>query len=126
MSRIRGKDTRPELLVRRLIHSLGYRYRLHLKDLPGRPDLVFGKRRAVIMVHGCFWHGHRDPACKLARLPKTRLEFWVPKIEATRVRDERNRQDLAKLGWRVLELWECQLADRERLVETIKGHLGEP
>src|SRR5664279_1164504 len=91
MARIRGKDTGTELVVRSLIHSLGYRYRLHAKSLPGRPDLVFRKRRKVVFVHGCFWHRHDDPGCKLARLPKSRLEFWVPKLEGNRDRDRTNQ-----------------------------------
>ena len=76
MSRVRSRDTKPELLVRKLVHGMGYRYRLHRKDLPGKPDLVFGPRHKVILVHGCFWHGHDDPNCKLARAPKSRVEFW--------------------------------------------------
>lgn len=124
MSRVRAKDTRPEMKVRRLVHGLGYRYRLHHASLPGKPDLVFSGRRAVIFVHGCFWHGHNDPSCKLARLPKSRLDFWRPKIDANRQRDERNRRELVKLGWRVLELWECQLGDAGELAETIQAFLG--
>ena len=90
MSRVRGKDTKPELLVRRLVHGMGYRYRLHRRDLPGTPDLVFPGRRKVIFVHGCFWHRHPDPACKLARLPKSRTDFWLPKLEGNRARDIEN------------------------------------
>lgn len=80
MSRVRNKDTKPELMVRRLVHGMGYRYRLHRKNLPGRPDLVFPGLRKVIFVHGCFWHRHPDPSCRLARLPKSKLDFWLPKI----------------------------------------------
>src|SRR5437016_10732119 len=108
MSRIRSKDTKPELLVRRLIHTLGYRYRLHRRDLPGVPDLVFPSRRAVIFVHGCFWHRHKR--CKGgARAPKSRLKYWKPKLEGNSVRDARNRKSLLRNGWRVLVIWECQL-----------------
>lgn len=126
MSRIRGKDTGPEMKVRRLVHRLGYRYRLHRTDLPGKPDLVFAKRRALIFVHGCFWHGHTDAACRLARMPKSRVEFWGPKIAANRDRDQRNREELATSRWRVLELWECQLGDTDQLEKTVRSFLGGP
>lgn len=86
MSKVRGKDTKPELIARRMLHAMGYRYRLQAKDLPGRPDIVFRRRRKVIFVHGCFWHRHPDPECKLARLPKSRLDFWLPKLERNRER----------------------------------------
>src|SRR5690349_18847706 len=94
MARVRAKDSRPELTVRRLVHGMGYRYRLHDPRLPGKPDLVFRSRRRVIFVHGCFWHRHADPACRLARLPKSRLEFWLPKLEANRTRDRINQEKL--------------------------------
>jgi DNA mismatch endonuclease, patch repair protein len=123
MARIRSKDTKPELLVRRLIHSLGYRYRLHPKDLPGRPDLVFRSRKSVIFVHGCFWHRHSDPSCRLARLPKSRLDFWLPKLTANQLRDKVNLQQLQSQGWRVLTIWECELSDDDKLRETIEGFL---
>lgn len=125
MSRVKGKDTGPELKVRRLVHGMGYRYRLHGSKLPGKPDLVFRSRRAVIFVHGCFWHGHPDPTCKLARQPKSRLDFWAPKLAANRTRDARNRDALLSAGWRVLELWECQLMKPEKLAEVIREFLGE-
>lgn len=114
MSRVLGKDTKPELTVRRIIHALGYRYRLHDERLPGKPDLVFRSRRKVIFVHGCFWHRHADPDCKLARLPKSRQDFWLPKLERNAQRDVENRAALKKEGWGVLELWECQVKDTER------------
>lgn len=104
MSLIRGRDTKPEMRVRRLVHALGYRYRLHRRNLPGRPDLVFGPRRKVIFVHGCFWHRHQSPLCKLVRLPKSRQDFWLPKLEANQMRDERNKGKLINLGWDVLEI----------------------
>jgi DNA mismatch endonuclease (patch repair protein) len=116
MSRIRGKDTKPELLVRRGLHALGFRFRLHRKDLSGRPDLVFPARRAVIFVHGCFWHGHACPMCKM---PATRTEFWQAKIAGNRDRDERAVSALAVAGWRVLVVWECALRGPARLPE---GH----
>lgn len=125
MSKIKAKDTKPELRVRRLVHRLGYRYRLHLRSLLGSPDLVFGPRRKVIFVHGCFWHRHTDPNCRLARLPKSRLDFWLPKLEANRERDERNAFELRKLGWDVLVIWECQTRNEdemERLVTQFLDH----
>jgi DNA mismatch endonuclease (patch repair protein) len=106
MSRIRGKDTKPELILRRGLHAKGIRYRLHRKDLPGRPDLVFPHYRAVVLVNGCFWHGHD---CPLFKLPTTRREFWESKINGNKARDERNMADLAAAGWRVLIVWECEL-----------------
>lgn len=124
MSLVRGRDTKPEMRVRRLVHSLGYRYRLHRRDLTGSPDLVFGPRRKVIFVHGCFWHRHPDPSCKLARLPKSRQEFWLPKLEGNRARDERINAALTAMGWTVLEIWECETADTESLAERIRGFLG--
>jgi DNA mismatch endonuclease (patch repair protein) len=123
MSLIRGRDTKPELIVRRLLHSLGYRYRLHRNDLPGHPDIVFGKRRKVIFVHGCFWHRHGDPGCRLARLPKSRLEFWVPKLTANAERDAKNQESLVRAGWAVLLVWECELSDSEHLENKLTRFL---
>ncbi|EAQ26796.1 XorII very-short-patch-repair endonuclease [Roseovarius sp. 217] len=124
MSRVRGRDTKPEMLVRRLTHGMGYRYRLHRRGLPGSPDLVFPSRMKVIFVHGCFWHQHLDPGCKLARLPKSKLDFWGPKLETNRERDERNLVLLAELGWDVLVIWECQTKNREELQTRIGEFLG--
>lgn len=124
MSRVRGRDTKPEMLVRRLAHGMGYRHRLHRRDLPGSPDLVFPSRQKVIFVHGCFWHRHLDPDCKLARLPKSKLDFWGPKLETNRERDERNLALLAELGWDVLIIWECQTKNREELQTRIGEFLG--
>jgi DNA mismatch endonuclease (patch repair protein) len=124
MSRVRDKDTVPELTVRRLVHGMGYRYRLHRRYLPGRPDLVFATRRKVIFVHGCLSHRHADPACKLARLPKSRLEFWLPKLEANRARNATNQDRILSMGWSYLVIWECQLANRALLEERIRGFLG--
>ena len=120
MGRVRGRDTKPELVVRRLIHGLGYRYRLQARDLPGRPDIVFRKRKKAIFVHGCFWHRHPDPACKLARLPKTRLDFWLPKLEGNRQRDIAVVERLEAMGWQVLLVWECELRDREQLRNMLR------
>ena len=122
MSRIRGRDTRPEKIVRRIAHGLGFRFRLHRRDLPGCPDLVFPRHRAVIMVHGCFWHRH--PGCKYASSPKTRVRFWEEKLEANVVRDRRNEIALRDLGWRVMVLWECETKDHEAVQERIAGFLG--
>ena len=120
MSRVRGRDTKPELLVRRIAHALGYRFRLHRRDLPGAPDLVFPSRRKVIFVHGCFWHRHPDPACKLARMPKSRLDFWATKLENNKDRDEKSIVRLHDLGWETLIIWECQTGDREALRVRIR------
>lgn len=125
MSRIRDKDTRPEMKVRHLVHGMGYRYRLHGADLPGKPDLVFSKRRKVIFVHGCFWHRHPDVGCKLARLPKSRLDFWRPKLENNRARDLEHQKKLAMDGWRVLVLWECELRDAHSLRQRIRSFLED-
>lgn len=123
MSRIRNKDTKPEMFVRKLIHRMGYRYRLHGKQLPGKPDLVFASRRKVIFVHGCYWHRHDDPSCKLARLPKSRLDFWGPKLEGNRERDKRNQMELKALGWEVLVIWECQLSDVDDVTARVREFL---
>ncbi len=123
MSRIRGKDTKPELVVRRLLHAMGYRYRLHDRRLPGSPDLVFPKYRKVVFVHGCFWHRHR---CRFGRvMPSTRKDFWVEKLEKNRQRDTRNRRALRQLGWVVLVVWECQIRRREWLAEHLLEFLQE-
>jgi DNA mismatch endonuclease (patch repair protein) len=106
MARIRGKDTEPERAVRRLLHAMGFRFRLHRRDLPGTPDIVLPGRRKAIFVHGCFWHGH---GCGRARLPKTRLDYWGPKIAANRARDARKTAALRRAGWSVAAVWECQL-----------------
>jgi len=118
MSLIRGTGSAPEMKLRRLVHRMGFRYRLHVKELPGKPDLVFPSRRAVIFMHGCFWHRHRG--CKLARLPKSKLEFWKPKLEANRKRDIKNQRRLKASGWRVLVVWECELMDTDRVSGIVR------
>lgn len=123
MARVRNRDTQPELRVRKLIHSLGYRYRLHRRDLPGNPDLVFPSRRKVIFVHGCFWHRHPDPQCPLARWPKSKLSFWKPKLTANAQRDIRNQKALHADGWKILVVWECELRYREQLENNLKRFL---
>lgn len=120
MSRIRSRDTKPEMAVRRLVFSMGFRYRLQGR-LPGRPDLVFSGRRKVIFVHGCFWHLHAG--CPQCRVPKSRLEFWLPKLEANRKRDEENQTQLRELGWATLVIWECELKDSVRLTSRIRKFL---
>ncbi len=121
MALVRAKDTKPELLVRRLVHGMGYRYRLHRRDLPGTPDLVFPGRGKVIFIHGCFWHRHAG--CALARLPKSRGDFWLPKLTANAERDARNVRALRRLGWGVLTIWECQLGESATLANRIRRFL---
>lgn len=112
MSGIRGKDTKPEIVIRKALHAAGFRYRLHDRRLPGKPDMVFPKYRAVLFIHGCFWHGHD---CYLFRLPSTRPEFWKAKIEGNVMRDRAATEQLQAAGWRVGTVWECALKGREKL-----------
>lgn len=119
MALIRSKDTGPEMIVRRLLHGMGYRYCLHCKDIPGTPDIVFRRRKKAIFVHGCFWHCHSDPWCRLARRPKSRLEFWGPKLAGNRQHDIAVQEALTRLGWRVLIVWECLTGRTEELKENI-------
>lgn len=123
MSRIKGRDTKPELFVRSLIHRLGYRYRLHRKDLPGTPDLVFPARSKVIFVHGCFWHQHSDPKCAAGHLPVSRTDYWTPKLKKNVMRDIENQQALESQGWTVLVIWECELKNSDELTEKIVSFL---
>ena len=123
MGRVRGRDSKPEMLVRRLVHRMGYRFRLHRKDLPGTPDLLFPRLRKAIFVHGCFWHRHPDTACKLARMPKSRLDFWAPKLQGNRERDLRSQEELTRLGWQFLVVWECEIRDREQLENKLRAFL---
>lgn len=118
MGRVRSTDTKPELTVRRLVHSLGFRYRLHDRKLPGTPDLVFSSRRKILFVHGCFWHRH-GPRCPLTRLPKSKLEFWLRKLEQNHTRDEKNIKRLRADGWRVMVVWECELSNLEAVTRRI-------
>ena len=113
MSRIKGRDTEPELAVRRLLHGLGYRFRLHGRGLPGRPDIVLPKHRTVVFVHGCFWHRHGG--CRYAYTPKSRTEFWEKKLDANCRRDRRQKLQLKRMGWRVITVWECQCLNLEKL-----------
>lgn len=122
MSMIKGKNTKPEMVVRSVCHEMGLRYRLHRKDLPGTPDLVFPKYRLCIFVHGCFWHRH--PGCRYAYTPKSKLEFWLPKLARNVERDLNARQTLLSLGWRVMVVWECGTKDREVLRTEIQKAFG--
>jgi DNA mismatch endonuclease (patch repair protein) len=122
MRAVKSKDTKPEMIVRRAVHRLGYRYRLHREELPGKPDLVFAGRRKVIFVHGCWWHGHD---CRRgAREPRTNREYWRPKIERNRARDEANLLALKALGWEALFVWECEIGDVEKLSTRLAAFLG--
>ena len=123
MSRIRGKGSAPEMKLRRLVHGMGFRYRLHIQELPGTPDLVFPSRHAVIFMHGCFWHRHEG--CKLARLPKSKLDFWKTKLQANKERDLLHQRQLRDLGWRVLVVWECEMSDPERMSAIVGDFLRE-
>ena len=124
MARVRSEDTGPELVVRKLIFALGFRYRLHVKALPGRPDIVFRRMQKVIFVHGCFWHRHEG--CRLAQLPKSHSDFWLAKLEANKQRDERNRRDLVMAGWKVMAIWSCELKDTGKLCGRIQRFLELP
>lgn len=122
MRAVKGKDTKPEMIVRRLLHQSGYRYRLHCKDLPGKPDIVFRGRRKVLFVHGCFWHGHD---CKRGlRQPKNNADYWKNKITRNVVRDQEALSQLQYFGWRTLVLWECELKDDVALLNRVRRFLG--
>jgi len=123
MSRIRSIDTKPEMLVRRLIHGMGYRYSLHSKDLPGHPDIVFRSRKKIIFVHGCFWHQH---GCRQYRQPKTRRSFWEAKLAQNKARDAATRKQLRELGWMLLTVWECQIKGVSKLKTKIACFLEQP
>jgi len=122
MSKIRPANTLPELQVRSMLHRLGFRFRLHARDLPGKPDIVLPRRRAIVFVHGCFWHGH---ACKADKMPKSRVEYWGPKIDANQARDRRKARDLRSLGWKVVTVWECELRSPGRLERKLLRALGD-
>lgn len=123
MQAVKQKDTLPEMLLRRALHRLGYRYRVHAKDLPGRPDLVFPSRKKVVFVHGCFWHGHD---CSKGRLPKSRPEYWIPKIEANKARDERVISELKRDGWDVMVIWQCETKELDAVLNKMVRFLGIP
>jgi len=122
MSRIRGKDTKPELIVRKLVWSMGYRYRLYDKSLPGTPDLVFKGRKKVIFVHGCFWHSH---GCNKGHMPKSNLSYWRPKLQETIERDKRSLEKLNSRGWDALTIWQCELQSMQKLSRRVSKFLGK-
>ena len=127
MSRVGSKNTKPELVVRSYLHRCGLRFRIHGKNLPGRPDLVFAKHKTVVFVHGCFWHRHEG--CTRATMPSTRVEFWRNKFDRNRDRDRANQAELRKLGWRVIVLWECEIrtiADRDERLGKLAAKISEP
>jgi DNA mismatch endonuclease (patch repair protein) len=123
MRRIRGKDTKPEMLVRRLVHRLGFRYRLHRRDLPGTPDLVFPRHQKVLFVHGCFWHQHSG--CRVAHLPKSNLSYWAPKLIGNVKRDAKHLDNLVALGWQTLIVWECEIKNTRALQKRIIRFLAK-
>lgn len=123
MRQVHSEDTKPEMRVRRLTHRMGYRYRLHRKDLPGKPDLVFPGRKKIIFVHGCFWHGHDCPAGR--KIPKTNQEYWINKLNRNKARDQANIAQLKALGWDVLVIWECETRDEQALAERIQHFLDD-
>jgi len=120
MSRIKNSNTKPELFVRKLIYSMGYRYRLHKKNLPGHPDMVFSNKRKVIFIHGCFWHQHE---CKHYVMPRSRIDFWQKKLIENKNRDKRNNDLLLKYGWDILIIWECELKEVDSLSDKIRVFL---
>lgn len=123
MSRVRAKDTTPELRVRKLAHALGYRFRLHRRNLPGKPDLVFPRLRKIVLVHGCFWHRHEG--CRLATHSKSRTEFWEAKFKRNVERDRRIREELRALGWDVLVIWECETREPDTLEDILRKFLAQ-
>ncbi len=123
MALVKSKGTKPEMRVRRLLHGLGYRYRLHYAGLPGRPDLVFVARRKVVFVNGCFWHRHSG--CRRASVPATNRDFWLAKLESNQTRDARNVALLETEGWAVMTVWQCQLSDLEAVAHRLTSFLGE-
>ncbi|TKJ40451.1 very short patch repair endonuclease [candidate division LCP-89 bacterium B3_LCP] len=122
MSRVKKRDTKQEIVVRSVLHRLGYRFRLHDKNLPGTPDIVLKKHKKIIFVHGCFWHGHKN--CRLSSIPKTNSEFWKDKIVRNRKRDKKVKSDLELMGWSVLIVWQCQIIDTGSLRSSLESFLS--
>ena len=123
MAAVRSKDTKPEMFVRRLVHAMGYRYRLHRPDLPGKPDLVFSGSRRIIFIHGCFWHQHGKAVCRDSGIPKTRQEYWIPKLDRNRKRDRQAVGLLRMQGWNVLVVWECETRNKAKLEKRVMKFL---
>jgi DNA mismatch endonuclease (patch repair protein) len=123
MSQVRDRDTEPELLVRSLIHGMGYRFRLHVRDLPGNPDIVLPRHEKVVFVHGCFWHGHKG--CKRAARPSANKKFWEKKLSGNVERDKKKVRELRKLGWKVLVVWQCELRNLDKLTAKLERFLVE-
>lgn len=123
MKAIRAKDTKPEMIVRRIAHAIGYRFRLHRRDLPGRPDLAFPKFKSVVMVHGCFWHQHQNCRLRGAKMPVSRQDYWLPKLQRNVARDVADIEGLEAIGWRVMIIWECETADTARIEARLRGFL---
>lgn len=123
MQSVKQKNTKPELVIRQVLHRLGYRFRLHRKDLPGRPDIVLPRHRKAIFVHGCFWHWH---GCPKGQLPKSRLDYWLPKLEGNVNRDRTKMEQLELLGWSVLVVWQCETRDLDELAKRLEAFVGTP
>lgn len=123
MRQIKSKGMKPELMVRRLVHAMGFRFRLHRKDLPGNPDLVFPGRRKVIFVHGCFWHQHPDATCRHAHTPRSNSDYWGPKLARNVARDDHAQRALEEEGWTVMTIWECELKDQQEAADRLRGFL---
>lgn len=121
MSRVKGRDTKPEILVRSLLHRMGFRFRLHCRELPGNPDIVLPRHSAVVFVHGCFWHGHKD--CRRATRPTSNTSFWTKKLDQNKKRDPLLRRALKRLGWRTLVIWECEIRKPKKLVSKLERFL---
>lgn len=124
MRAIKSKNTKPEMAVRKLLHSLGYRFRLHVKDLPGTPDIVFSARKKAIFIHGCFWHQHPDPTCQISSRPRSNTAYWDTKLNRNVQRDKQNQKQLVQLGWKTLILWECELNDMSVVQDRLTAFLG--
>lgn len=120
MAKIKNANTKPEMIVRQMVYSMGYRYRLHVRSLPGNPDIVFRPREKAIFVHGCFWHQH---GCRQYKMPRTKLSFWKPKLTKNKVRDAKVKRDLRKLGWQTMSIWECQIKKETMLKHRIESFL---
>lgn len=125
MRHIRSSNTKPEITVRKILYSLGYRYRLHKKDLPGKPDLVFAKRKKIIFIHGCFWHQHNLTTCLDSKIPKSNKQYWNQKLKNNAQRDIRNQMALKELGWDILIIWECEIKNDKKLIKRMQKFLSK-